>query len=180
MEEYISNYIGYVREEIRNFQKKNDEIILEKDVDAIIELLEISIRKLIESESGYHMKITDIIENAIDDSKNIMDVPSSSMIDALYDVKRNIKYNSIIKTSPLLTSISKNEKGSKESLYRSIPAIDLVIESDKLMISGYSKEGSKTVFEIHKGDRYVTKNDIDYISMQDAINNYSEKNKNIK
>ena len=48
------------------------------------------------------------------------------------------------------------------------------------MISGYSKEGSKTVFEIHKGDRYVTKNDIDYISMQDAINNYSEKNKNIK
>lgn len=180
MEEYISNYIGYIKDKIKDFQNESDEIILKEDLDAIIELLEIRIRSLIESGSGYHLKITDIIEEIVNHSKSVMDVSSSNMIDALYDVKRNIKYNSIVKKSPLLTSLSKNEKGSKESLYRCMPAMDCLIEGDQLIISGYTKEGSKRDYEIHKGDRYVTRNDIEYISMQEALDKYSNDSKNIK
>ena len=179
MDEYSNNLIEYIKWKIVDFQKKNGSI-LEEDINAIINLLEISIKSMIESESGYHMKLTDIIEEVINNSKNVVDVPSSNMIDALYEIKKNIKCNSIIKKSSLLTSISKGNKESKDKLYNNIPAIDCIITEDKIIIEGYSKEGSEVTYEVHKGDRYVTKNEIEYISMQEALNTYSNPNKNIK
>ena len=179
MHEYSNNLIEYIKWQIVEFQNKNGNIP-EEDINAIISLLEISIKSMIESESGYHLKITDIIEETINNSKNVVDVPSSNMIDALYEVKKNIKCNSIIKKSPLLTSLSKGDKESKERLHKNIPAIDCIITEDKIIIEGYSKEGSEITYEVHKGDRYVTKKTIEYISMQEALNAYSSSNKNIK
>ena len=48
------------------------------------------------------------------------------------------------------------------------------------VLSKSLKEGSKRDYEIHKGDRYVTRNNIEYISMQEALDKYSNDSKNIK
>lgn len=187
MEDKKEELITFIIKQLKDYQKKKHNPLMPEDLNAIIELIREFITNEIESRRGFHSTLSNIVENAIIDSRIKMSeiiadlsMPDISTKDTLKTLKRSSKYKTTIKKSPLLSKIRNSSTYTSEELLENIPAIDCLIAPRNLILTGYGINGEETIYEINKGDERPSKKEIDLMSTKEALERYGVYSKSVK
>lgn len=162
MDDKKDDYIKYIKKVIIEFQKTREVPLLDDDMNVILKLIELEINRGVESRISILNIIRKALENAIE-----INSYNNSRIDDLKDLKRLVKYRSIIKKSPLLSHMIKNKKVDLDKINDNIPSINCEIENDCLLLSSVGKDEERTIYEIRKGDQCASICEEDLISVKE-------------
>ena len=169
MEDKQNNYIDYLKRLVTDFQKNNSMPLDNDDLGSILELIGLEISSEINNGNNLHIPLIAIISNAVTSAVKV-DSYNSSRIDDLKDLKKLIKYRSIIKKSPLLSKMVKDKNVNLDVIEDNIPSVNCLIEDDSLLVYSSTKDGEKPIYEIRKGDQFASIYKEDIISVKEAKN----------
>lgn len=186
MEEKKNDYIAFLVNQIRNFQKDKNELS-ENDLSAIKTLLSTTITNDNEINKAINIPLAFLIGNATIESnvgkkKVLNEINNSDNVkkkQRLKDLKKKVNIKKVIKSSHFLTNVVKKGNIIDEYLISNIPAIDCIISNNSYIARGYTPQGADIIYEIYGNDENATKKDIELISTKQIIEtpeNYFNKN----
>lgn len=164
----VEDYVNFLVDEIKKYQKKHDDVLKQCDYDAIGMLIGIHIAKKLDES---HNKTCEnllgfIIGNEVCSPK---DVEETNNYMERINKKKNKTSEKIINTSPYLIKVKEQRGINGPEITKNIPAIYCRINKNSLKAEGYTEDSIETIYEINVNDEKASTKDVDIISLSEAI-----------